>query len=91
MTFNPHAKENKPLLKYFQGKTFLIVDPAKLIRPVIKKLMTEMGATAIEVSVTDKIEVSEKLVRNNAPHFVFCSVDVHGDSFNELLRLHLHF
>ena len=87
VNIDPLDRSNANLRKYFEGKSFLIVDPSKTIRPIIKKLMVELKATQVN-KAPENYEEFEDLIRSNSPHFIFTTEKYRGKSVEQLVDTH---
>lgn len=87
VNIDPLDRSNAHLRKYFEGKSFLIVDPSKTIRPIIKKLMVELKASQVN-KAPETYEEFENLIRSNSPHFVFTTEKYKGRSVEALVDIH---
>lgn len=87
VNIDPLDRSNASLRKYFEGKSFLIVDPSKTIRPIIKKLMVELKSTQVN-KVPETWEEFEDIIRSSAPHFVFTTEKYKGKPIEPLVDMH---
>ncbi|MGB0454336.1 MAG: tetratricopeptide repeat protein [Bacteriovoracaceae bacterium] len=87
ININPLDRSNSHLRRYFEGKSFLIVDPSNTIRPIIKKLMIELKAEQIN-KVPETFAEYEDIINSTCPYYIFSTQNFKNKSVEPLVNLH---
>lgn len=87
--FDPQDKKNKPVLDYFENKTWLIADSSAQTRASIKKALYMLGAKMNSMFDADNITDAESIIVTKKPNFVFGAHQVNGGLLTSLFKLHL--
>jgi tetratricopeptide (TPR) repeat protein len=87
--FDPNEKKNKPILEYFENKSWLIIDGATSTRGSIKKTLTQIGAQIGNMHDADNIADAENIILTKRPHFIITNQTVKGNNSLPLFELHL--
>lgn len=88
MSFDPNSKEFKVLFKYLEGKSYLVIDPSKLMRVPLKKILAPFRLQVFETNPSDQYIEIEKIVSDKMPDIVFSPGKIQGESYEQLLNLH---
>lgn len=88
MKLDLNSKVGQAVVKFFDGKSYMIIDPRGMLKVHLKKFLAPFRMKAIEVSHHDKIEDLKAQIRREKPDLIFCFNEVHEQSFVELLTLH---
>lgn len=86
MAFDPHNKSNFPLLNYMKEKRALIADNSSNSRPVLRRLLAQLGMKNQNVDIAESFEEAEKKMRGMRPHFIFADYGL-GDKTHTGLDL----
>lgn len=87
--FDSTAKENKPIIDYFEHKTWLILDTSGSSRSSIKKSITNLGSKIANMHDADNVIDAQKLIETKKPHFIVANKNINGGSTLSLHELHL--
>lgn len=86
--FDPQDKKNKPILDYFENKTWLIVDSSAGTRASIKKSLTMIGSKLNNMFDADNRVDAESFIIAKNPHFVLGAQQINGGVLSDLFQLH---
>lgn len=75
--------------KYVKGKKFLIVDNSSVGKASIKKMLTQTAVSKTNILSANNFEDAKEIVKNQKPEWIFCNYMIGGESYEELLSLHL--
>jgi tetratricopeptide (TPR) repeat protein len=87
--FDPQDKKNKPVLDYFDNKTWLIVENSAQTRVSIKKALSMMGARNNNMFDADNFKDAQSIIVSKKPNFVFGSEKINGGLLTSLFKVHL--
>ena len=68
--FDPKDKKNKPILDYFEDKTWLLVDTNVNNRMAVRRILTQLNAKSSNIFDADNIIDAEKIITSRKPHFI---------------------
>jgi tetratricopeptide (TPR) repeat protein len=87
--FDPQDKKNKPVLDYFENKTWLIVDSSSSTRTSIKKSIAQIGAKMSNIIDADNLKDAQSIMQNKHPQFVIGFNHLNGGDLAELYNIHM--
>jgi len=87
--FDPQDKKNKPVLDYFEHKTWLIIDHSAATRSSVKKALTMLGAKQPNMFDADNIVEAEAMISSKKINFILGSYQVNGGLLTSLFPVHL--
>lgn len=87
--FDPTDKKNKPVLDYFENKTWLIVDSSASTRTSIKKSIAQIGAKMSNMIDADNLKDAQTAMQTKRPHFVIGANHVNGGDLSSLYSVHI--
>lgn len=86
--FDPQDKKNKPILDYFENKTWLIIESSAGTRASIKKSLSMLGSKLNNMFDADNRVDAESFIVAKTPHFVLGAQQVNGGVLTDLFQLH---
>ena len=86
--FDPLDKKNKPVLDYFEDKTWLIVDPSTSTRTSIKKSIMQIGVKVANISDTDNINIAKEIIATKKPNYLLGNKTITGGTTMSLYKAH---
>lgn len=87
--FDPTEKKNKPILDYFENKSWLVVEMSSSTRTSIKKTITQLGAKMSNMFDADNFKDAEALIQSKKPHYVIGNKNINGGSTVTLFDTHM--
>lgn len=87
--FDPQDKKNKPVLDYFENKTWLIIDHSAATRASVKKALTMIGAKQPNMFDADNITDAEAMITSKKINFILGPYQINGGLITSLFPLHL--
>lgn len=82
MSLSPNVQAK--VSNYLKGKRFLLIDPNKSCRVLMRKLLIGFGVPIPAISVATSLEEGLEMVSDLGPHYVFC---YYRDEENEILPI----
>jgi tetratricopeptide (TPR) repeat protein len=86
--FDKNNSKNAHIIKYFNGKKALIVDPVGCNRTAIKKTLLNFGFMNSDIGNVDTFELASDYIMENHPDIVFVKSMLDKNSGLELLKKH---
>ena len=87
--FDPADKKNKPILDYFENKSWLVIESSSSIRNSIKKTITQLGSKMANMLDADNFKDAQNLIDTKKPHFIIGNKNINGGSTVTLFDSHL--
>ena len=87
--FDPNDKKNKPILDYFENKSWLVIEVSSSTRNSLKKTISQLGSKLSNMHDADNFTDAQKLIDAEKPHFVIGNKNINGGSTVSLFDTHL--
>ncbi|MGZ3788816.1 MAG: tetratricopeptide repeat protein [Bacteriovorax sp.] len=87
--FDPADKKNKPVLDFFEDKSWLVIDMSARVRTSIKKSIAQLGSKMSNMHDADNFNDAQDFIRTNKPNFVIGTKTINGGSTIDLFSLHM--
>jgi tetratricopeptide (TPR) repeat protein len=87
--FDPSDKKNKPLIDYFENKTWLVVELSSSTRNSLKKTIAQLGSKMSNMYDADNFIDAENLLNSKKPHFIIGNKNINGGSTVSLFNSHM--
>ena len=68
--FDPKDKNNKPLLDYFENKSWLVIEISSSTRNSLKKTITQLGSKMSNMHDADNFLDAQNLINSKKPNFI---------------------
>lgn len=89
LAFDPTDKKNKPIIDYFENKTWLVLESSSSVRASIKKSIAQLGSKISNMIDADNFVDAQHLIETKKPHFVIGNNTIKGGSTVSLFDSHL--
>lgn len=86
--FDPLDKNNKPILDYFEKKTWLIIDSSSSTRTSIKKSIVQIGSKISNMTDSDNFTDALEIILKKRPNYVIGNNIINGGSSVQLFEEH---
>jgi tetratricopeptide (TPR) repeat protein len=87
--FDPNDKKNKPILDYFENKSWLVVEVSSSTRNSLKKTIAQLGSKMANMYDADNFVDAQNLLNSKKPHFILGNKTINGGSTVSLFNSHL--
>jgi tetratricopeptide (TPR) repeat protein len=87
--FDPLDKKNKPILEYFENKSWLIIEGSSSARASIKKTITQLGSKMSNLHDADNLPDAKIFIETKRPHFIITNKTVKNCNTLPLFEEHL--
>ncbi|MBP9680899.1 MAG: hypothetical protein KBD76_05805 [Bacteriovorax sp.] len=87
--FDPQDKKNKPILDYFENKSWLVVENSASTRTSIKKSIVQLGSKMSNMTDADNLVDAQKCIETKKPHYIIGNKNINGGSIITLYECHL--
>jgi DNA-binding NarL/FixJ family response regulator len=87
--FDPTDKKNKPILDYFENKSWLVIEGSTSVRGSIKKTIIQLGSKMSNLSDSDNVTDAQEFIETNKPNFIITNKNVKGSSSLTLFDTHM--
>ena len=77
------------IIKYFEDKTCLILEPSTSVRNTIRRLMKSLGLDNNRQTVVQNIAEAKGMILQDRPNFVISAFEINGKNSLELSDLHI--
>lgn len=87
--FDPNEKKNKPIISYFENKSWLILESSASTRTSMKKTITQLGAKLSNMFDADNFLDAEKILNSKKPNYIIGNKNVNGGTITNIFNIHL--
>jgi tetratricopeptide (TPR) repeat protein len=87
--FDPKDKSSKPILDFFEDKSWLIIDNSRSTRTSLKKTIVQLGSKLSNMHDADNFTDAKKLIETHKPQFIIGNNKITGGSTISLFATHL--